>query len=106
MHTYLGALGLQGRPLYDAVGTHFDPRCLQRRVATLLTRWLRDGHASQPDYVPPQGLATIFARVHAEARRNKPFAILMRSPFRPDIEAQMIHDGALAGPISATLTHP
>jgi hypothetical protein len=106
MHEYLEALGLHGRALYDAVGTHFDPRCLQIRVASLLTRWMRDGQASQPDYASPQDLATIFARVHAAARRNKPFAILMRSPFRTDVEAQLIHNGALAGPISAMLAHP
>ena len=39
MAGYYRSLELQGRELYDAVGNHFDPRCLQQRVTTLLHDW-------------------------------------------------------------------
>ena len=106
MAGYLTALGLQDRPLYDAVGMHFDPRCMRRRITTFLRSWRDTGAVTQPQFPQPRGIVDIFVRLHAGARRHRPFATLVHSPFRADVEQQLIQDGLLDGPTRNLLARP
>ena len=106
MDGYLTGRGLTGRPLYDAVGMHFDPRCLRHRIAHFLRDWLATGTVAPTSFRTPRDLANIFVGLHAAARRQKPFAILVPSPFRQDVEQQCIQDGLLDGPVRDMLANP
>ena len=95
LHPYLDHLGLQGRALYDAVGTHFDPRSLELRLMPLLRAWFGGGEVARPRYLDPMQILAVFDRLHAAVRRACPFAPLVRSPFRPDVTAMLVGDGLL-----------
>jgi len=86
---------LGGRDLYDAVGMHFDPRCLQQRLIALLQDWFRGISPVPVTYPAPTDLLRIFERVHRHARRHCPFAHLVSGPFRPDIHYQLVRAGEI-----------
>ena len=91
--SYYAGLDLTGRDLYDAVGIHFDPRCLQQRVISLLKDWLRGVNPVPVNYPAPADLVQIFDRVWRHARHHCPFAVLASGPFRADIHAQLVQAG-------------
>ena len=100
--TYLDQLGLAGRELFDAIGTHFDPRCLQQRVALLLRAWSNGLHVPRPAYPDPNALKALFDRLHAQVRAGHPWTGLAHTPFRSDVMDSLEAEGLLeAQPVRA-----
>jgi len=91
--SYYDGLDLAGRDLYDAVGMHFDPRCLQQRIISLLKDWFRGINPAPVAYPPPADLLRVFDKVWRHARLHCPFAGLASGPFRPDIHYQLVQAG-------------
>ena len=91
--SYYARLDLTGRDLYDAVGMHFDPRCLQQRIISLLKDWFRGVNPAPVAYPQPTDLLRIFDRVAAHARRHCPYTALASGPFRHDIHHQLVQAG-------------
>eukprot|EP00959_Pyramimonas_sp_CCMP1952_P337389 7065284-Pyramimonas_sp.AAC.1 len=48
-------LGIDGRALYDAVGIHFGPRCLQRRVVSVMQAWKAGDYRAMARTPAPTG---------------------------------------------------
>ena len=95
IHRYALGLGLAGRDLYDAIGNHFDPRCLQQRLMPLLRPWALGLDVGRPVYPDPAAILAIFDNLRAAVRRLLPFVNLVRVPFRDDVVAQLVADGLL-----------
>ena len=88
MADYYHGLQLQGRELYDAVGNHFDPRCLQQRVSTLLRDWFNG-------IDPPRPPRAAYGHIRRSFNSSSEFA-RTRCPFAPRAAGPLRHDMALA----------
>ena len=85
MSTYYQGLQLQGRELYDAVGNHFDPRCLQQRVSSLLHDWFQGVDPPRAPRATFEHIRASFDRASAFARQRCPFAPRAAGPLRQDL---------------------
>eukprot|EP00959_Pyramimonas_sp_CCMP1952_P385490 8078769-Pyramimonas_sp.AAC.1 len=47
------SLGIMGRRLFDAVDIRFDPRCLQRRIVSVILAWNRGDPLPGPQLSAP-----------------------------------------------------
>ena len=95
--SYYARLGLAGKELYDAVGTHFGPRSLQQRLIPLLRQWGAGSTITEVGLPDPSQLLAIFHRLHAKVRQQCTcrFANLVSSPFRYDVVAHLVAQGLL-----------
>jgi len=83
---YLLGLHLSPVQLYDAVGNHFDPDALSRRLIPLLRQHL-EGRGERPHrYLPPTDLAAIYQELATEVGRQYE---VQGSPFPGDLAAAL-----------------
>eukprot|EP00959_Pyramimonas_sp_CCMP1952_P031406 658621-Pyramimonas_sp.AAC.1 len=73
--------------LYDAVGVHYDPRCLQRRLASAILAWSRDEPVPGQQRAAPteRQVWAAWRQARSVAGRNCPWAPLAETPFPDDI---------------------
>eukprot|EP00959_Pyramimonas_sp_CCMP1952_P375530 7865194-Pyramimonas_sp.AAC.1 len=89
---YYQGLGIRDRALYDAVGMHFDPRRLQRRIVTALRAW-REGRPTDVTCTPaPTGgqIAQGWGSARTYAGGQCPWAQLRDRPLPDDLAEQLL----------------
>ena len=84
---YFASLSLEGRGLYDAMGTHTDPRNLQQRVLPAVLAWLRGAQPPGPPLRAPtlRHVQDAWRAAAAFAATHCPWARVRRLPFDPDV---------------------